>query len=139
MGALRERGSNVEFFPYTQKISSSKIKAQLGEQGHYGLAAGYPCEQLPERLVLYGAGALGLALYRRLLDDPHHKVVFWTDRQAGNKDYEGLPVYPLDGLREHSYDGVVIAVKDKGMAEDIRSGLVQWGIPIEKIFWFALR
>ncbi len=132
---LQKRGSAVEFFPYTQKTSSTQIKQELRNEGRYGLADGYPCEKLARKIALYGAGKLGRDLYRRLTETPEHTVAVWVDQKGEPAKMLGFPVELPEKLQQSSYDQVVLAVKNETVAAEIRQELLALGISREKIFW----
>lgn len=132
---LRKRGSNVEFFPYTQRTSSSQIKQSLEDKGRYGIAAGYPCDRLAGRLALYGAGKLGRALYQRLMEQTDKKVLLWVDKCCAGECYGDMEIQEPAALAAADFHQLVIAVKQRKVAEEIRAELLKQGIPAEKIFW----
>ena len=136
---LRRRGSDVEFFPYTERTSSTKIKTILRNRALYGLAAGFPVELLSKRVAIYGAGRLGKDLHRKITDLPDKEVVLWVDKNYAKLQEGSLSVVSPDRLLNISYDEIVIAVMNGKTAAVIRQDLIDQGIPEDKILWVDLR
>lgn len=87
------------------------------------------------KIVLYGAGGVGRQYYRQIMHSGYCEVVQWVDKRAGGlKDMPvviGLP----EGMRDISYDQIVIAVMEEELAEDIKRELVRTGVEVSKIVW----
>ncbi len=98
----------------------------------------FPYELIPReaKLVLYGAGDVGQDFYKQLQLTNYCSVAAWMDRRAEECRKEGLPVEAVDMLPEYDYDYIIIAVSDKGVAENIRKDLIERGIFQEKIIWY---
>lgn len=104
---LQKVGSDIVFFPYTQKTSSTKIKLQLSQQ-----------EQL-KRIYLFGAGRIGQRVAQSLLTEENKKK--WKiEGFLDNSDEKyltrvmGIPVYQpkdLQTLEPEKKVTVCIAMK----------------------------
>ena len=105
-------------------------------RSRYGSAAFYPVRLLEEKIILYGAGRFGQNLYRELADSKEHEIVLWVDKNAENCKKQGLEgVSGLSAIDQALYDQIVVAVMDKGLANEIMEGLEARGIAREKIVW----
>lgn len=118
------------------------IYRRQGEQkwkelrSRYGSAAFYPIRLLEEKIILYGAGRFGQNLYRKLIDSKDHEIVLWVDKNAESCKKQGLKdVRKVSEIEKVSYDQIVIAVIDKGVASEIMEDLQAMGIVREKIIW----
>ena len=129
---LQKRGSNIEFFPYTQKVSSTIIRKNILEKSDYGLATDYPVDGLPERFALYGAGRLGQALYHRLKNMSEKTVVLWTDKEYRKLQDQGLMVASPEELLKIK-EKVVIAVRSETVAQEIQEQLIEIGVAKDRI------
>lgn len=91
------------------------------------------------RVVLYGAGGAGRAIYAYLKSSKKVDVILWTDRNFALFQRDGLPVDPPVRIAEFSnrYDLVVIAVTSKRVAKAIRQDICALGVPDEKIRWLT--
>lgn len=83
-----------------------------------------------KKVVLFGAGAVGQTYWKRIRD-AGLPLVSWV----ASVPVEGLPVNTLENLDRLEYDVILIAVKEKDMAEEIREILIERGVSREKILW----
>lgn len=92
------------------------------------------------RIVLYGAGGMGRALYSYLVSGKKIEVILWADRNFTLYQNKGLPVNAPARMREFSgaYDFVIIAVTSEKQAQSIRQDIISLGIPEEKIKWLTV-
>lgn len=130
---LRKRGSNVEFFPYTQRVSSTDLKKLMWDKARYGLAADISLDGLPPRVAIYGAGKFGRDLHRRLMESQKTTVAAWADKSYGKLREQGIFAEPPECLAAADYDAILVAVKDQNTVKEICMELRGLGIPVEKI------
>ena len=92
-------------------------------------------EEIPERLVIYGAGELGKAVYNYV--SSRTKVEAWIDRDA---EYLRTLGYEVDIPDETFIPDdclVIIAVYDERTVGSIKKYLISRGIPKERIISFV--
>ena len=88
--------------------------------------------------IIYGAGACGQALYKQLKQHGKHKnMSAWADKKAeGKSDICLHKIITPKEIGNCKYDFIVIAVKDKEVADNIRRDLVDvYGVDSKKIVW----
>lgn len=97
----------------------------------------FPFSELEQgsRIVLYGAGTIGMRYYRQIYRQNLLQIVAWVDKNWKQYADCDLPVSALEKLAEYNYDYIVIAVKKKEMAEEIKKELTRQGIAEECILW----
>lgn len=88
-------------------------------------------------IVLYGAGRVGLDYYRQIYRRRLVKLVLWVDKGWEKYQKDFLPVSAPEEIESCTFDYLVIAVKKKDLADEIRQELVDMGIAVEKILWNA--
>jgi len=93
---------------------------------------------LDSQLVIYGAGDVGRDFYVQLSDSRRCSVAAWVDRRAAELCEKGYPVCAPEELKKHTFDYVVIAVREEKMAEAIRGALISMSIPEDKLLWVDL-
>lgn len=130
---LRKRGSNVEFFPYTQRVSSTDLKKLMWDKARYGLAAEVPLDGLPPRVAIYGAGKFGRDLHRRLMESQKTTVAAWVDKSHETLRKQGIFAEPPECLETVNYDAILVAAKKPSTVKEICMELRGLGIPAEKI------
>lgn len=87
-----------------------------------------------KKIVLYGAGATGIHIKNYCDSVKGSNVVFWADR-----NYKQFPEQlgignPVD-IKDLEYDYVVISILFSHSVESARKGLIELGVPKEKIVW----
>lgn len=90
--------------------------------------------------IIYGAGTCGQALYRMLSKNGKvQNMVAWVDKNPGGKgSLCPCGIISADKLTELQYDHIVIAVKDIGLANQIRKELINtYHVFEDKILWEA--
>lgn len=93
-----------------------------------------------KKAVLYGAGNVGKAYYRHMVDDRECFLVAWIDKNAENiKTAEDLSVEPVEKLLSIEYDCIIIAVYDEPAYRNIQAELLKMGVKEDKIIWNATK
>lgn len=98
----------------------------------------YPQDVLDSRLVIYGAGSCGQALFRMLSrQNKEGNIVAWIDKKGKGKERECLQkILPPEKLKELSFDYVIVAVQLEEVARKIEDELNQrYQIDRKKIIW----
>lgn len=100
----------------------------------------YDMSVFDKNYIIYGAGTCGQALYCML--SKHEKtqnMVAWVDKNPeGKGSLCPCEIISADKLTELQYDYVVIAVKDVGLADQIRAELIdRYHVDSDKILWKA--
>jgi lipopolysaccharide biosynthesis glycosyltransferase len=85
-----------------------------------------------ERVVLYGAGAVGRSIFEQNKYTEYCRIVLWVDQDYEQKDGISAPETILDT----DYDIVVIAVLKKEIMSEIRNQLDYLGVEEGHIKWF---
>lgn len=99
----------------------------------------YYCFQMEKlgrgKIVLYGAGKVGIDYYEFLRKLMPGKVTLWVDKAYQN--YHGkYQVCPVEMIEKTDFDKILIAVNSMETADKIRSCLVsEYAVPNEKILW----
>lgn len=100
-----------------------------------------PYGGIPEgsRIILYGAGGLGRALYSYLASNKKAEIILWADRSFVLYQSEGLPVDEPARMKELSgaYDFVIIAAASEKQAQSIRQDVISLGVSDEKAKWLT--
>ncbi len=84
------------------------------------------------KVVIYGAGKVGRDYYKQFVNDKRFDLVLWVDQKSSSS---GGKVSAVMAIRETEYDAVIIAVKARKSAEQIRKNLVDMGVEEQKIIW----
>ncbi len=103
---------------------------------HVKYAHGFPCDILHGKVVIYGAGKLGMQINKKIKYFNSCNVVAIVDKNHKNFSDE---VSSIDLLSDLCYDFIVIAILNKIIAMDIKEFLILQGVPADKIIWIDLR
>lgn len=100
----------------------------------------FPFSLVPKnsRIILYGAGNVGKDFYLQLRmiakSECYCEIVAWVDRAFSI--YQMKPPFDyVENILNHSFDYVVIAVRNPQTAQDIKNDLKEQGVPESKIVW----
>lgn len=90
------------------------------------------------RVLIYGAGKAGRDIYWPFQADKDMTVLGWFDKNF--RSLEGtLPVLDPAKIPEFDFDYILIAVKSRKIADEIRGYLNESGVSDEKILWQPLK
>ena len=87
------------------------------------------------KVILYGAGDVGLDYYLQLILEHDDKEVTWVDSRSEHLKSQGYPIEPVDCLSNIDFDVIIIAVLQPKLAREITETLTNLGIPENKILW----
>jgi hypothetical protein len=92
-------------------------------------------DYMNKKIALYGAGHVGRSYYHTMSKEGKRPVI-WVDSNATAAVSEyGIDLQPADRLVETTFDYIIVAVKFKGIADEIKSKLLSMGIAEDKILW----
>lgn len=89
-----------------------------------------------DKIVLYGAGTVGIHLAHYIKNVPGSNLVYWADRnylQLG----ESLNICAPEQIVDQEYDYIIISILTATEAESAKNDLLALGVPDEKILWVA--
>uniref|UniRef100_UPI004057A8A6 glycosyltransferase family 2 protein n=1 Tax=Agathobacter sp. TaxID=2021311 RepID=UPI004057A8A6 len=92
-------------------------------------------ELINKKIILYGAGIVGRDYYDQICRYQDISVLDWVDYNSHNISCEYFHIEDISRLYKNDYDIVLIAILDKHNADACIKGLVQQGIPKEKLLW----
>lgn len=88
-----------------------------------------------DSIVIYGAGALGRAVYQYAMSCEKLQVRVLVDRNAGYYQRIGMKVCTLEETVIQKSDKVVVAVFSQGAYQSIHKSLVSEGVKPDQIVW----
>lgn len=98
----------------------------------------FPFDKIPygSKLVIYGAGEAGKTIYSILEAINYCEVVLWVDSEYQKKQEEKLPISAPEDIKEYIYDGILVAVEDRYVFEEIKKHIDKLAITQKnKIIW----
>ncbi len=93
------------------------------------------------RIVLYGAGNVGVQYFRQITISNYCNILGWIDKNSEACSNKGIPAWPPDKLYklQGTYDYLVIAICDKELAlEIIRNLKEKYGVEADRIVYDIL-
>jgi glycosyltransferase involved in cell wall biosynthesis len=98
----------------------------------------FPFSQIEKgsRVVIYGAGKVGVVYYRQLKTTKYCEVCAWVAKDHASCAWPQLVQSP-QVIRDLNYDKILIAVKDENVMASIKKNLFDLGVPESKIVWFS--
>ncbi len=85
------------------------------------------------RIILYGAGAFGRALYEFAEQSGFYEIAAWVDKNHRIYQKEGFPVNDIETINTLDYDYLVIGLLRSDLAAQVKNGLEKKGVSPEKI------
>lgn len=87
------------------------------------------------RIILYGAGAVGQSYYQQVTNSSYCYIVSWIDGGKAGQSVCGRTIDNIECVLTYEFDKIVISVKDKNQADEMKRNLINRGVPHEKIIW----
>jgi hypothetical protein len=129
--------NNKEISDYGKTLQTylKTVKEYKLTQGKYT----FPYEEvsLKSKIALYGAGYVGKDYFQQI--EGYCDVILWVDKKYEEISYDynngQICINSPDKLYETDFDYVVVAIKDKSVAEDVCKELIDKGIEARKVIW----
>lgn len=86
-----------------------------------------------QKIIIYGAGAVGQSYRKQLEKIRYCCVVLWVD-----KNYERYPLYeisPVEKIKTVQYDSIIIAINNNKIRNEVIEKLKAWGVEEERIIY----
>lgn len=90
---------------------------------------------LEKKMVIYGAGDVGIDIYHQLCKYEKCEIVGMVDRNYKSIKKKYITIKSVDELSNWKYDVVLLAVKYESVANSIKESLQQIGVESKKILW----
>jgi glycosyltransferase involved in cell wall biosynthesis len=119
---IMEQYSFIKYYNLLLRCKDEIFKFENGELSPFGSISNY------DKLVIYGAGKMGVRLKKWLECNPICEVVAWVDKANGKASE------PLDFLFSGEYDKIIVAVALYSVASQIKEELIQKGIREDIIY-----
>ena len=89
-----------------------------------------------KRNIVYGAGKVGKDMYYFLKRQEETEVVAWIDAEYDKKSFDYCKVKSPDVIEEMIFDYIVIAIKSKIIAQEIKKELIEkYDVDHKKVIW----
>ncbi len=76
-----------------------------------------------KKIVLYGAGIVGRSYYRQLTSIKNIRLAAWVDQKLGGQQIYDYEITFPEFLNDIDFDKIIIAVKNKDIAAEIKENL----------------
>ena len=86
-----------------------------------------------KKIILYGAGIVGLDYYKQICLYRDCIIVCWVDRDYTKYNFDFCEVKSIFDIKNYEYDVVLLALSSRKMAEKVREDLVNFGVEYDKI------
>lgn len=125
-----------------QKRLMYELNMSIIGQLKIDLSYSYPIYRLPyeenlcgKKIVIFGAGKVGIDYYFHMRDIPTIKIEAWIDSLKYGKTILGRNIGSIEALREIEFDKVVCAVVDRRIAAGMIDQILGLGIDRDKVLW----
>lgn len=122
-----------QFSIYVRELLIKTIKKIYGiDMGRIPCIAPYYLLEKDEKIVIYGAGVVGRAFVKQILNNKYARIVGWVDSNIHSEMY-GIDIDHPERLRSIEFDHVIVAVNDGKIARQIKEVLLANEVPSYKI------
>ncbi len=90
-----------------------------------------------QKVILYGAGAIGKSIYSYISSNLKVHLKYWVDQNAEIYQKLGFPVVPLEDILIHKHDKIIIAILNKAVMNGIKKNLIEKGANEQQIIWIS--
>lgn len=88
------------------------------------------------RIMLYGAGKVGVDYYIQMMKTAPERLALWVDQDANKHHSKEYPVMPVEVISKVNFDKILIAVQSEELAFEIQEELIQkFQIHEDRILW----
>lgn len=87
-----------------------------------------------ERVLLYGAGKVGISLYNHFMEQGIN-VVSWVDCSKAGEICYGRTIQNIQSIKTVEFDYLVVALFCQETAEEVKEYLIEMGVESRKIYW----
>ena len=88
-----------------------------------------------KKIVLYGAGKVGVDYYVQIRKHQRCDLVAWVDKNAEKRNYDYCTVQSPEELMNLEYDIILIAIASESQSNMIIDELVKMGVDKKRILW----
>ncbi len=89
-----------------------------------------------DKVILYGAGAVGRDYYKQLKRSKKVNLVAWVDQNSQKYIEEGLEVKPITEIAKLDFEYILVAVRRENLLENISKVLLEeYSVSSDKILW----
>jgi len=98
----------------------------------------FPYEKIEKgkRLVIYGAGEVGVSYMKQLTKNKYCKVELWVDARYDSLYMDGFTISNPEDIKQTDYDYILIAIENEITTEKIKKKLLTMGTEKDKILWW---
>ncbi len=135
LGRTTYNAINFDFFTFLENyfIENSNVNPTAINMFRYK----FPFGQLQgyKRIILYGAGKVGIEYYGQLKNNKYN-VILWVDKRGDDiARISGLPIKNIDNIKGKEFDIIILATKKKDISQEMRKDIESIGIESSKIRW----
>lgn len=88
-----------------------------------------------KQIVLYGAGMIGRNYYRQICRLNEGNVILWVDQEWKKYREKGMCIHDIREVTKTEFDYLIIAVKNRQVADEIKIKLKEMEVEEGKILW----
>lgn len=85
------------------------------------------------KIVVYGAGNIGVEIINAIDANPNYEVVAWVDKKVKGNVRSNHKVERIETIKDKQYDYIIVAILVADISKAVRNDLINIGISQEKI------
>lgn len=137
---LEKYGLKEQLYPYLERNLAKNLISAINKTNLYkGYIPYFYLEKIDKffgkKIVLYGAGNVGYDFYLQISRHKEIQIMEWIDQNPYRYKYKEREVHEIEAIKEIDYDLIIIAVKLKSVADEMKETLKSNSIDIKKVYW----
>jgi len=133
-GALPEDNMERQIQFFTMYLLVAKVAFVFDNPDKEYYLAPFGNVRKRDKIILYGAGTVGIHLEHYIRNAHGNNLVYWADRNFKQLS-ESSNVYDPQKIIDQEYDYIIISILTETAAKSARKDLVALGVPENKILW----
>lgn len=93
----------------------------------------YPVVKNGSKIIVYGAGNIGVEMINAIDTDNRYEVVAWVDKQKKYNPRSNHTIEDVSVIQEREFDYIVVAILVSDISLGVKKELIEKGVPKETI------
>lgn len=123
------------YIKHHQMVRCLPLFNELSQKGNC-----FPFQEMEKgsNIIIYGAGAFGVATHQFFISSKEYNVIGWCDRDYVKYQSLDYDVEDIKTVLNKEFDYIVIAIMNKNAVENIKEYLMRQNVLEKKVIWLSV-